>query len=540
MAERYLVGHMEEKTGDLDVMSPRLAARRRAARRQRRATWVEYEAPNGKLRVKVARGGVRLVADPRRRRRRVPELPPGAAMELPGRGTTFVRTLAGPARRADRCCCCTAGRRPPTSTGSPATSRSAEHFRVVALDHRGHGRGIRTPQAVPPRGLRRRRRRRVRRARHRAVHPRRLLDGRPDRPAALAPPPPSASPGLVLCATSAYFVRRRARSGSASSASPGSPPSPGSRRLQARRWLTEQLYLQRKARPVGAVGGRGGRPRTTGGRCSRPGGRSATSRRRDVDRRGRRADVGRHHDARPRRAGAPPGAPVRGDPRRRGVPRRRRPRRRSSPTPSSFVPTLLRACQSRRRAGRRGHADAARRRLPIAARRRRRGAPRQPASRRDRCVRRAARDATAQRNLDLARLGVQVGAHVRDHRGAQAVRLRRAARRARPRARAADRRGDRRAARQHEGRVDEARPDGQLRRRGPAGTAARGAGAAAVERAADERRARRRGDRARARRAARASCSSSGTRSRSPRPASARCTAPSSSIPPPASSARSR
>ena len=39
-------------------------------------------------------------------------------------------------------------------------------------------------------------------------------------------------------------------------------------------------------------------------------------------------DVGDDHDARPRRAGAPPGAPVRGDPRRRGVPGRRRPRRR--------------------------------------------------------------------------------------------------------------------------------------------------------------------------------------------------------------------
>ena len=32
MAERYLVGHMEEKVGDLDVDEPGVAARRRAAR----------------------------------------------------------------------------------------------------------------------------------------------------------------------------------------------------------------------------------------------------------------------------------------------------------------------------------------------------------------------------------------------------------------------------------------------------------------------------------------------------------------------------
>ena len=70
-------------------------------------------------------------------------------------------------------------------------------------------------------------------------------------------------------------------------------------------------------------------------------------------------------------------------------------------------------------------------------------------------------------------------AHVRVDRGAQAVRLGRAAGRARRRARAAHRRAGRRAARQHEGRADEARPDGELPRRRPARAGARGAGAAA-------------------------------------------------------------
>lgn len=52
MAERYLVGHMEEKVGDLDVVSPQspLGAALLGASAD---TWVEYEAPTGKLRVHV-------------------------------------------------------------------------------------------------------------------------------------------------------------------------------------------------------------------------------------------------------------------------------------------------------------------------------------------------------------------------------------------------------------------------------------------------------------------------------------------------------
>ncbi len=72
-----------------------------------------------------------------------PGLPEGRSVELPGRGTTFVRRLAGP-------------------EGAPTVvllhgwtvnaalnwfavfEPLAEHVHVVALDHRGHGRGIRT------------------------------------------------------------------------------------------------------------------------------------------------------------------------------------------------------------------------------------------------------------------------------------------------------------------------------------------------------------------------------------------------------------
>ena len=51
-AETYLVGHMEEKMDGLDVMSPQSpvgAALLGAAQ----GSWVEYQAPNGMLRVQV-------------------------------------------------------------------------------------------------------------------------------------------------------------------------------------------------------------------------------------------------------------------------------------------------------------------------------------------------------------------------------------------------------------------------------------------------------------------------------------------------------
>ncbi len=72
-----------------------------------------------------------------------PDLPPGQTVALPGRGETFVRTIEGP-------------------PGAPTVlllhgwfvnadlnwfhtyAPLGEHYNVVALDHRGHGRGIRS------------------------------------------------------------------------------------------------------------------------------------------------------------------------------------------------------------------------------------------------------------------------------------------------------------------------------------------------------------------------------------------------------------
>lgn len=172
-----------------------------------------------------------------------PHLPHGAAMELPGRGTTFVRTMAGPPKA-------------PTVLLLHGWTASCDlnwytcyrplsrHYRVVALDHRGHGRGIRSKKAfsledcaddalavcdvlgidrVIPVGysmggpvaqlIWQRHRERVR--------------------------------GLVLCATAPYFITsREERMGflglSGLAALARLTPS------QTRQWLTEQVYLQRK------------------------------------------------------------------------------------------------------------------------------------------------------------------------------------------------------------------------------------------------------------------------------------------------------
>ena len=51
-AESYLIGHIEEKTGELDVMSPQ-SPLGSALLGSTEGQWVEYEAPNGMLRVQV-------------------------------------------------------------------------------------------------------------------------------------------------------------------------------------------------------------------------------------------------------------------------------------------------------------------------------------------------------------------------------------------------------------------------------------------------------------------------------------------------------
>lgn len=172
-----------------------------------------------------------------------PHLPPGAAMHLPGRGTTFVRTMQGPQHA-------------PTVLLLHGWTASADlnwytcyrplsrHYRVVAIDHRGHGRGIRSKKAFQ------------------------LEDCADDAmavcdvlgidrviPIGYSMGGPIAQliwqrhrdrvRGLVLCATAPYFITsREERMGflglSGLAALARLTPS------QARQWLTEQVFLQRK------------------------------------------------------------------------------------------------------------------------------------------------------------------------------------------------------------------------------------------------------------------------------------------------------
>ena len=72
-----------------------------------------------------------------------PELPPGRAVELPGRGTTFVRELRGPAG-APTVLLLHGWTVTADLNWYPSYQPLSEHFNVVSLDHRGHGRGIRS------------------------------------------------------------------------------------------------------------------------------------------------------------------------------------------------------------------------------------------------------------------------------------------------------------------------------------------------------------------------------------------------------------
>jgi 3-oxoadipate enol-lactonase len=73
-----------------------------------------------------------------------PPLPPGREVELPGRGTAFVREVVGPPGAPTL-----ALLHGWTATADLNWFRSyaelGRRFRVVAMDHRGHGRGIRSP-----------------------------------------------------------------------------------------------------------------------------------------------------------------------------------------------------------------------------------------------------------------------------------------------------------------------------------------------------------------------------------------------------------
>jgi 3-oxoadipate enol-lactonase len=72
-----------------------------------------------------------------------PPLPPGRALKLPGRGTTFIREAAGPPG-APTVVLLHGWTASADLNWFPAYRTLAQEFNVVAIDHRGHGRGIRS------------------------------------------------------------------------------------------------------------------------------------------------------------------------------------------------------------------------------------------------------------------------------------------------------------------------------------------------------------------------------------------------------------
>lgn len=174
----------------------------------------------------------------------VPRLPPGRELDVPERGTIFVREIEGPPNA-------------PTVVllhGWTATAdlnyftcyrRLGERFHVIAFDHRGHGRGFRS-----------RRRFRLEDCADDAVAIADSLGVESFIPVGYSMGGPVAQliwqrhrsrvDGLVLCATTPYFAGRRPErlsfmglTGLAAVAR--YTPS------QARSWITDQVYLQRKS-----------------------------------------------------------------------------------------------------------------------------------------------------------------------------------------------------------------------------------------------------------------------------------------------------
>jgi 3-oxoadipate enol-lactonase len=164
-------------------------------------------------------------------------------MELPGRGTTFVRSMTGPPGA-------------PTVLllhGWTATADLnwftcyrplSEHYRVVALDHRGHGRGIRSKKGF-----------RLEDCADDAMAVCDVLGLEQVIPIGYSMGGPVAQlvwrrhrervKALVLCATAPYFLTSREEKlgfmGLAGMAALARLTP-----VQARQWLTEQMYLQRK------------------------------------------------------------------------------------------------------------------------------------------------------------------------------------------------------------------------------------------------------------------------------------------------------
>jgi len=174
-----------------------------------------------------------------------PELPFGRTVELPGRGTTFIRELSGPSEFHPTVMLLHGW----TATADLNWFRCfyplAKHYNVVALDHRGHGRGIRSRRVF-----------RLSDCADDAVALADVLGIERFIPVGYSMGGPIAQLvwrqhpqrviGLVLCATAGSFASTREEKLSFMGLS-GLAALARVAPAQARQWLTEQLYLQRRS-----------------------------------------------------------------------------------------------------------------------------------------------------------------------------------------------------------------------------------------------------------------------------------------------------
>src|SRR3546814_13526731 len=77
------------------------------------------------------------------------ELPPGRMVDLPGRGSTFVTDTAGPEPESPTVVLLHAVGTTGLLTWYPTIPVLSSRFRVITLDQRWHGRGIRSAKFSP-------------------------------------------------------------------------------------------------------------------------------------------------------------------------------------------------------------------------------------------------------------------------------------------------------------------------------------------------------------------------------------------------------
>lgn len=176
---------------------------------------------------------------------REPLLPPGREIELAGRGTTFIRELPGPAPASPTIILLHGWTASSDLNWFTSYFPLSEHFHVVALDNRGHGGGIRSRKVF-----------RLSDCADDAVALADVLGIERFIPVGYSMGGPIAQLvwkqhhdrvlGLVLCATAGSFASSREEKLSFAGLS-GLAALSRLAPAQARQWLTQQIYLQRKS-----------------------------------------------------------------------------------------------------------------------------------------------------------------------------------------------------------------------------------------------------------------------------------------------------